>query len=139
MRLAAGIVLVLAGSPLACSRIARDFSAAPVQVAGAGADGVDGGAEGGQADTGGAPEGGAAAVGGDVSIGALAGDGGSLNRACGDGHLDQKGACDDGNDEPADGCDGGCKVESGWTCAGEHSTCGDVDESALATSASRRH
>ena len=48
---------------------------------------------------------------------------------CGDGLVKDDERCDDGNEASEDGCDGECRIEAGWTCAGEPSvcetTCGD--------------
>ncbi|HTL34569.1 MAG TPA: EGF domain-containing protein, partial [Kofleriaceae bacterium] len=53
---------------------------------------------------------------------------------CGDGLLAPNaqiaGGCDDGNTANGDGCDSFCRVEQGWTCSGEPSTCGDLNECA---------
>lgn len=43
--------------------------------------------------------------------------------ACGDGNLDLGEACDDGGVVAGDGCSSACKLEMGWVCAGEPSTC----------------
>jgi predicted outer membrane repeat protein len=42
---------------------------------------------------------------------------------CGDGGVDGLEACDDGNLDWGDGCDALCRVEAGWVCTGEPSTC----------------
>ncbi|MFO1518217.1 MAG: DUF4215 domain-containing protein [bacterium] len=42
---------------------------------------------------------------------------------CGDGKIDAGEDCDDGNTKAGDGCDTSCKVETGWSCAGEPSHC----------------
>jgi cysteine-rich repeat protein len=42
---------------------------------------------------------------------------------CGDGQVRGAEGCDDGDLDPDDGCNASCAVESGYTCAGEPSTC----------------
>jgi cysteine-rich repeat protein len=42
---------------------------------------------------------------------------------CGNGALDGDEGCDDGNTEAADGCDANCRIEWGWRCNGEPSSC----------------
>lgn len=42
---------------------------------------------------------------------------------CGDGVVDADEECDDGRSADGDGCSSACAVETGWTCAGEPSTC----------------
>ncbi|MDI1432520.1 FG-GAP-like repeat-containing protein [Polyangium sorediatum] len=49
---------------------------------------------------------------------------------CGDGALAAPEACDDGNKASDDGCSSDCKVESGWTCTEQPSTCTNVDDCA---------
>ncbi len=48
---------------------------------------------------------------------------GSCGAECGDGILQSGESCDDGNMAGGDGCSEFCKVEGGWSCAGEPSTC----------------
>jgi cysteine-rich repeat protein len=50
---------------------------------------------------------------------------------CGDGWLYGPETCDDENPSPGDGCAPDCRVEDGWTCAGEPSTCTPVPADAL--------
>lgn len=42
---------------------------------------------------------------------------------CGDGIVAITEGCDDGNTEPGDGCSERCKLELGWKCEGEPSSC----------------
>jgi cysteine-rich repeat protein len=48
---------------------------------------------------------------------------GCLPITCGDGVISAGEACDDANTSSGDGCNILCNVESGWSCAGEPSTC----------------
>jgi cysteine-rich repeat protein len=83
---------------------------------------------------------GMAACGGKVDLnfigapgsGAEGGDG-TVSATCGDRKLDDNEDCDDGARADGDGCDGSCKLEEGYTCTGEPSTCvkcgnGSVEE-----------
>ncbi|MBN2095292.1 MAG: VWA domain-containing protein [Candidatus Aenigmarchaeota archaeon] len=45
---------------------------------------------------------------------------------CGDGEIEAPESCDDANTDDADGCSSSCQVESGWSCAGEPSSCAEV-------------
>jgi len=45
---------------------------------------------------------------------------------CGDGIVDINDDCDDGNTNSGDGCSASCDVESGFSCAGEPSSCGSI-------------
>jgi len=49
---------------------------------------------------------------------------------CGDGVVDGGESCDDGNVDSGDGCSSTCRVEAGWTCAGQPSVCvrSDIDD-----------
>lgn len=49
----------------------------------------------------------------------------ALNR-CGNGALNPAEACDDGNFTPGDGCDATCRIEPGFDCTGEPSSCTPV-------------
>ena len=51
---------------------------------------------------------------------------------CGDGLVAPAEDCDDGDDVPGDGCTA-CMVDEGYVCAGEPSSCADVDECADGT------
>lgn len=51
-----------------------------------------------------------------------------LVKQCGDGVLQTGEGCDDGNTAGGDGCSAVCGVESGFTCAGAPSACGDINE-----------
>ena len=51
-------------------------------------------------------------------------------RQCGDGVIQAGEACDDGNLAAGDGCSQTCTIESGYTCSGTPSSCGDIDECA---------
>jgi len=42
---------------------------------------------------------------------------------CGDGVIEAIEACDDGGNATGDGCDAYCRVEPGYTCGGEPSSC----------------
>ena len=46
---------------------------------------------------------------------------------CGDGMIEGTEVCDDGNREAGDGCSPFCRVEDGFTCAGEPSICTPID------------
>ncbi len=92
-----------------------------------------------------------AGVGGTGGVGGLGGQGGSdsggsgeagsdcdrggptgCTEICGDGRLvgneAKAGGCDDKNTMSGDGCSASCRVEAGYTCTGEPSTCSDIDE-----------
>ena len=43
--------------------------------------------------------------------------------ACGDGTRSETEECDDGNRVSGDGCSAGCRLELGWVCDGQPSTC----------------
>jgi len=45
---------------------------------------------------------------------------------CGDGIVALTEACDDGGREAGDGCSAACRIEDGWTCAGNPSACEGV-------------
>lgn len=63
------------------------------------------------------------------AAGAAGGGGvGSIGPACGNALVDVGEKCDDGNVKGGDGCSSTCKVESGYACTGEPSTCADIDE-----------
>src|SRR5881394_2795903 len=55
--------------------------------------------------------------------GGAAGTGNMVAAACGDRVVDDGEDCDDGARADGDGCDGSCKLEDGWTCSGEPSSC----------------
>ena len=42
---------------------------------------------------------------------------------CGNGKVESGESCDDGNTTADDGCDANCKVDDGWDCSGEPSSC----------------
>lgn len=89
--------LALAGAALAPACF---LDTGPLDTTGTGASGPTGGAGGG--GTGG--EGGAMAV-------------------CGDGAIEGAEQCDDGDKDLLDGCGMDCKIEPGWACSGEPSSC----------------
>ncbi len=45
---------------------------------------------------------------------------------CGNGRVEAGEECDDGNQSDRDGCDAQCRVETGFECSGEPSTCAPV-------------
>ncbi len=45
---------------------------------------------------------------------------------CGDSTILDGETCDDGNRADGDGCDATCQIETGYSCAGEPSTCGEI-------------
>jgi len=49
---------------------------------------------------------------------------------CGDGRVEGTEGCDDGGTVDGNGCSATCTVESGWSCTGSPSVCGDLDECA---------
>jgi len=51
------------------------------------------------------------------------GTNGSCGAECPDAIVQGDETCDDGNGSDGDGCSSQCKVEGGWTCAGEPSVC----------------
>ena len=53
---------------------------------------------------------------------------GSAVGICGNGVIEIGEQCDDSNSNSGDGCSSTCSVESGWTCAGEPSSCTEVSE-----------
>jgi len=61
--------------------------------------------------------------GGEGGSGAGGTGGAGGGATCGDGVVAATEACDDGNTISGDGCDPDCKVEQGYTCAGEPSAC----------------
>jgi cysteine-rich repeat protein len=76
------------------------------------------------------PSAGGAGAGGSPFTTGTGGTGGAGGGAvCGDGILEPPEQCDDGNTISGDGCDPDCKIEAGYTCAGQPSvctsTCGD--------------
>jgi cysteine-rich repeat protein len=45
---------------------------------------------------------------------------------CGDGYVAGTNECDDGNSTNGDGCDDMCKIETGFSCLGAHSSCDGI-------------
>jgi cysteine-rich repeat protein len=45
---------------------------------------------------------------------------------CGNGETESGETCDDGNTAADDGCSATCAIETGWTCAGDPSTCAPI-------------
>jgi cysteine-rich repeat protein len=74
--------------------------------------------------------GGTGASSGSSSSGGQGGQGGEGPDVCGDSLIGSSEDCDDGNAAPGDGCGADCLIESGFTCTGQPSACGDVDECA---------
>jgi len=52
-------------------------------------------------------------------------DGITVQPLCGNGKINPSEQCDDGNKITNDGCSDSCKIEKGWNCSGEPSSCAD--------------
>lgn len=138
--LGAAVVQVALAS---CSGSGRDFGEAAAgqgssnggdtsnAAGGAGdAKGGESGSLNGVGDAGHPPSIAGAGAGGSDNVTGTGGEGGvpvGGNPVCPNGSLDDGEECDDDNDAADDGCTD-CRVDEGWECADEPSSCSDINE-----------